>query len=133
MKELPHVFDHTVHLSSSRSCAIFTGYPLYKESALRKAKICRLVLGLLKFSVLVSVFLLSLVFTQSLRNYCSRGSQKCSPSHKTGINLNGQWKNVIRKTVFNPSQCDALCCNYVRVYCSAAVAGLRLPGLGGAA
>ena len=89
----------------SRSCAVFTRYPLYRESALRKAKKCRLVLGLLKFSALVLVFFLSLVFTQSLRNYWSRGSQKYSPACKNRNEF--ECENVIN-TEINSSQCEAL-------------------------
>ena len=92
-------------LTNPRSCTVFTRYPLYRESALRKAKKCRLVLGLLKFSALVLVIFLSLVFTQSLRNYWSRGSKKYSPACKNRNEF--ECENVI-KTEFNPSQCDAL-------------------------
>ena len=82
-------------------CPVFTRYPLYRESALRKAKICRLVLGLLKFSVLVFVFFLSLFFTQSLRNYCSCGSQQYSLAC---INRNEfECEHVIRQSFIHPN------------------------------
>ena len=113
---------------SARCCTVFTRYPLYRESALRNAKICRLVLGLLNFSVLVFVFFLPLVLTQSFRNYCSRGSQKYFLACKNRNEFESD------KTEFNePStllihpnmMLYCLCWIYLFfMYCSAAITGL---------
>ena len=112
-------------MEGARSCTVITRCPLYRESALRKAKICRLVLGVLKFSVSVFVFLLSLFFTQSLRNYCSRGSQNCSPSHKNRNQF--EWKNVIRKSVIHPNL--MLCAEFIYFSCTVLLLSPCLPRL----